>query len=389
MRNQGCENSAGDERPDRLLIFRMRILFVNRYRGEGLYGIERWMLDMATALGAAGHISIFAVRPGTQFERATRERGFTTTPIDIRVGTGWLTSWRFRRFLARERIDHIVVKTFKEARVLGLAALGLGVPVWARRGTTGDVQDRLKTRMLFALTGMRVICPAQALRGEFIKVPWLPAERVVVVPHGIDLRDYQDILPAPELPNAPLRVVTVGRLHPSKGIDVLLNAWSKVVTQFPEAELMLVGGEGEARYRQLAHSLGILERVRFVGYQRDVRPFLGASDLLVLASRAEGFPYTLLQAMAMGKPVIATRISGTVECVEDGTSGVLVPVEDVEAIATAIVRLLKDKALRDSMGQAGKRLVATRFSWDESMKTFLRALKAASPLVAPERASPR
>jgi len=354
----------------------MRILFVNRYRGEGLYGIERWMLDMATALGGAGHAMVFAVRSGTQFERTAKERGFTTVTLDLRSGTGWLMAWRLRRLLTRERIDHIVVKTFKEARVLGLAALGLGIPVWARRGTTGDVQDRLKNRLLFALTGLRVICPAQALKDEFTKASWLPAERVVVVPHGIDLRDYQEVLPPPQLATATLRVIMIGRLQPSKGVDVLLEAWSRVGNRFPDAELLLVGGEGEAQYRELAQSLGIAKRVLFVGYQRDVRPFLAASDLLVLASRAEGFPYVLLQAMAMGKPVVATRVAGTGECVDDGVSGILVPIEDPASLADAIIRLLEDKSLRETMGEAGRRLIAARYSWNESVKTFLRALRA-------------
>ncbi|MEX0745171.1 MAG: glycosyltransferase family 4 protein [Phycisphaeraceae bacterium] len=160
------------------------------------------------------------------------------------------------------------------------------------------------------------------------------------------------------------RVLFVGRLAAVKGVAVLLEAMAEVVRQCPQAELTLVGdGADRGELERLAGELGVAAHVRFVGYRSpsEVRALLEASDLFVLPSFAEGVPVVLMEAMAAGVPVVATRVAGVSELVEDGVAGRLVHPGDSEALTRAMAALLNDAALRQRMGDAGRAAVRQEF----------------------------
>ncbi len=163
-------------------------------------------------------------------------------------------------------------------------------------------------------------------------------------------------LPAPGEP----QVAFVGALEPSKGVDVLLAAWGRVRERVPGATLA-IAGEGSRRreYERLAAGL---EGIRFLGSvpRPELRTLLDRSRFLVLPSRAEGLGRVILEAFARARPVVASRIGGIPELVEDGATGALVPSEDPEQLAGAIVALLSDAAGSARMGEAARRRVAER-----------------------------
>jgi glycosyltransferase involved in cell wall biosynthesis len=131
----------------------------------------------------------------------------------------------------------------------------------------------------------------------------------------------------------------------------------------PNAIFVLVGdGSERASLEAQAARLGIGDRVIFLGYRDDVAELLASCDLLVLPSLYEGLPLSVLEAMAAGKPVVATSVGGTPEAVLDGETGFLVPSRDPTALVRAIQRLLKDACLRRKMGMAGRRRVQRNFS---------------------------
>jgi glycosyltransferase involved in cell wall biosynthesis len=130
---------------------------------------------------------------------------------------------------------------------------------------------------------------------------------------------------------------------------------------------VVIVGEGPERARleaQAAH-LGLAEQVHFVGHQQDVRPWLAAFDVCVLSSDWEGMSNAILEAMAAGLPVVATAVGGTPEVVVDGVTGFLVPPRDPQALADAILRLLRDPDLRRRMGEAGRAHVTEHFSVEQ------------------------
>lgn len=189
---------------------------------------------------------------------------------------------------------------------------------------------------------------------------------------GIDVGYFQDgvknIRTCRETLGLPRRSPIIGmvaNLAPIKGADYLIKAASILIKTFPNLLSLFVGG-GDPTYieqlRSLARHEGIIERVIFTGYKEDVRPYLNSMDICVLPSLDEAFGIALLEAMALEKPVVASRIGGIPEVVEDRITGLLVPPEDKKALAEAISFLLvnREKALR--MGRAGRERVTKFFS---------------------------
>lgn len=191
-----------------------------------------------------------------------------------------------------------------------------------------------------------------------------PAHKIAVVHNGIPLAPFAQ--PADAAVRAQLFgvterpvVLTVARLHEQKGIQFLLEA----ARLLPDA-LFAIAGDGPHRpvFEAQAHALGVHNRVRFLGYREDVAVLLANCDLFVLPSQQEGLPLGVLEAMASGKPVIATAVGGTGEAVVDGDTGVLVPPADPAALAHAIGTLLRNPALAQRLAARGRACVQQEFS---------------------------
>jgi glycosyltransferase involved in cell wall biosynthesis len=193
----------------------------------------------------------------------------------------------------------------------------------------------------------RYIAVSGAVAEEMRHVFDLPAEKLVVIPNAIPIEDFAaaaDPALHAELAGGTARpvVLSVARLAPQKGECYLLEA----AAQIPEAVFVLVGdGPQRSALESQAATLGLTNRVRFLGHRSDVPALLAASDLFVLPSLYEGLPLSVLEAMAARRPVVATDIAGTREAVVDGITGLLVPPTDPGALAQALRRLLGDPAL--------------------------------------------
>ncbi|MDA8203391.1 MAG: glycosyltransferase [Chloroflexi bacterium] len=235
---------------------------------------------------------------------------------------------------------------------------------------------------------------------------------VDLIYNGVDLQRYAGQEPCCTLPEeygfapgTPL-VGCVARLEPEKGHPTLLEAWRLVVERVPEARLLIVG-EGsrrEALERQ-ARDLGLLgedcvgarcvgtrharpgAKVVFTGRRDDVPAVTAALDVAVLASYREAQGITVLEAMALYRPVVASNVGGIPEMVEDGRTGLLVPPHDPQALAGAIVRLLSDHPLADTLGRAGHDLVHERFCVERMVASIESVYDEAAAVMAVRRAA--
>jgi glycosyltransferase involved in cell wall biosynthesis len=163
---------------------------------------------------------------------------------------------------------------------------------------------------------------------------------------------------------------TVANLFPRKGYEVMLRAMPAVLAAYPNVHYVIIG-HGDAGYernlRSLVGTLGVERAVHFVGFQEEVYSCLAAIDVYVHPAIMEGFGIALLEAMAMEKPVVASRVGGVPEVVEEEVTGLLVPPGDPEALTLALVRLLKEPYTCQRMGRAGKQRVEARFSLEQTM----------------------
>lgn len=229
---------------------------------------------------------------------------------------------------------------------------------------------RLVVKRLLAPAIDAIIVNTEWNREKLASYHWMPRRKIVVIPNG-----------SPEAPTmsdaerAALRrslhaeaadvVITVAaRLTERKGHRFLFEALARLTREGLDGgwRVWAVGdGEEEERLRAQVRQLGLAERVAFLGYRGDVRQIMHASDMLALASTLETQPFVLPEAMASRLPIVATRIYGVPEIVADGDTGLLVPPAEVEPLAEALGRLLRDAALRRRMGDAGRRRYEEKF----------------------------
>jgi glycosyltransferase involved in cell wall biosynthesis len=193
---------------------------------------------------------------------------------------------------------------------------------------------------------------------------------------GIDLserqltHDDQAIRQMIGIPNGAVLLGTIANLFPRKGYEVMLRALPAIIRAIPTVHYVIVGSDDNDyadRLKRLAHELKIADRVHIVGFQDPVQPFLASFDLYVHPALMEGFGIAVVEAMAMGKAVVATTTGGLPEVVAQGETGLLVPPGDVESLAATVVSLLQDRVRREQMGRCGRTRVHEQFSLGASV----------------------
>ncbi len=299
------------------------------------------------------------------------EEGLPVTQLPAR-NTGPREVWALNRVLRQLGAQAIIVDTPRDLRLAGYATLLLGTRIVYRynlnyRADRGDLADRMYARRISLLVFQSKFIRDDAYRQS----PWLRRIPQVQIPNGYDTDRYQ---PDPQA-GASFRdahgigperfvVVTPGKLARNKGHDVAFHALSTVVARegIPLTYLVLGDGAREAELRALAERLGL--PTVFTGLLRpvEVAAALNAADLVVHPSPQEIFPNAVGEAMSCGRPLVATDAGGTGELVgRDGAAGVLVPPGDSEALAQAIVALVRDPDGRRSLGVAGRRRIEAEF----------------------------
>jgi glycosyltransferase involved in cell wall biosynthesis len=251
---------------------------------------------------------------------------------------------------------------------LAARAVGARAVVHTYHGTVFEAYfGTLKSRAFVAIeralahlsTRLVAITPSQ--RRDLLRLGIGDERKVVEIPLGLELAQFTLPLDPGEarqrlgLPPADPIVAIVARLVPVKNIGLFLRA----VAQMPEPAFGVIVGDGEARrlLESECLALGLNERVRFLGWQRDVRAVYAAADVVALTSLNEGSPVSVLEAMASGRAVVSTDVGGVPDVIVDGVSGRLVPSGDAPALAAAIGGLLRDPDRRARLGAAARKAV--------------------------------
>jgi glycosyltransferase involved in cell wall biosynthesis len=233
-----------------------------------------------------------------------------------------------------------------------------------RRGrrVTGRIRLAAAVKMADAFVAI-----SRDIRNELTSLG-VDEKRIWEIPNGVDTGHFHPVDGASKrqlrqqigLPEGWM-VIYAGRLAPEKGIDVLIDAWPRVVRQRPDAQLTLVGaGSDLGDLCNRVESLGIERSVHFVGECSDVAPLLQAADAFVLPSKTEGLPVSLLEAMACGLPVVATQVGGSRQVLEDGVTGGLVPPNEPVALADKLLEANRGT----SWGARARRQIAAGYSLD-------------------------
>lgn len=225
----------------------------------------------------------------------------------------------------------------------------------------------------------RVLPVADAIREEFVRKHPRMSDRTITVLNGVDPKRFAGPADAAAVrdefgvPRNALLCVNVGRFQADKNLAGLLDAARLVADRAPNVFWLLAGqGPLEQALRDRCRRLGLNERVRFAGFRQDVPRILAAADVFVVASTSEGLSVAILEAMAAGRPVVATRVGGTPEVVQDGVCGLIVEPEQPAALAEAVLTLAADALRRAALGARARERVSAEFTVQRMVQRFER-----------------
>jgi glycosyltransferase involved in cell wall biosynthesis len=290
----------------------------------------------------------------------TRSQGYSVSVLDAGrlrgVARYSSTVWALRRHLRRRQPDWVLSWMAKAHLYVGPAAASIRLPaLWWQHGIS---QKSWMDGLATAVPAAGVVCCSRV--SELAQQQLRPRRKTRVVYPAVDL-DAFTALDEGERRGDDAVVGIVARLQRWKGIHVFLQAAQMVHTELPKARFVVVGGAhfSEPNYpnelKALARSLGIEAVVEFAGHQEDVPQWMGAMDVVVHASTSpEPLGMVILEAMAMGKPVIASDAGGPREVIRHGENGLLTPPGDARALAEAVLEVLRDENLRKHLGERGR-----------------------------------
>jgi glycosyltransferase involved in cell wall biosynthesis len=361
----------------------MRVLHVQRAKGIG--GSERHLLALLPALTASGvdvRMCVLSARGGDQFVDMLRAAGVETTRLPAGPDLNPVVIARLRSEIRRFRADivhtHLVPADVhgqlaaKAARVPGVSSVHDTASFYLREPyrTAGRLVGRLARRRIAISAHV-----ADFLRREGLA----PPDRIRVVPYGIDATALQlgevsrgDYRRALGVGDGDFALGIASRLIPGKGHDVLIPAVAGAAAELGTVKLLVAGdGPERARSEIAADRLCAPGTVRFLGFVPDIGPFMHACDALAFPTQpelSEGFGLAALEAMAAGRPVIASAVGSLPEVVDDGVTGLLVAPSSVEAFTSAILDLARDRQSCERMGANGAARARTEFPLEKMVR---------------------
>ena len=322
-------------------------------------GTQRQTLELARRLNPARfQAEIWVLAAGDDFAPLARRYGLPVIRLGRRQQVGPAALARLGRRLLNQPPDVLLPLTVVPniwGRVLGRLAK---VPLIVGNCRGGGAPRRQHERWLWPLAH-HILCNSQAIKSVLTERYGVPAARLTTILNGVDTEFFQPpAVPAP----GPPRVLSIGRLVPDKDHDTLLEAFHLTAPAHPEAELWLVGdGPRLAALQELAQRLSIQIGSSLCPPREDLRPLLHQAALLVLSSRTEALPNVVLEAMAAGLPVVATRVGGVPELVDPGPHRLAGRPWGRPGLAAALSQVLADPDAAQTLGRAGRARAVERF----------------------------
>lgn len=353
---------------------RIRVLELIRTASGGM---KQHYVSLVKGLKSVG----FDVLAACSFDKATmeelRDKGVEVYPLhlpgEVRPHLDAVKAVKIAHIIMKQGVDVLHCHGFKAGMVGRMGAILAGCPkVYTVHNFVLPLSHRLKREMLFRMEKALakrtegIIAVSHALKLEMEKECGIPEGKINVIYNGIsppgggggqDVRRHLGIGPDTVV------IGSVARLIPSKGIQHLLDAIPLIKRFFKNVCFVIVGaGPYEDMLKVKAKALGIEDDVIFTGYITPIWDYLDAMDIFVLPTLSEGLGISVLEAMAFGKPVVASSVGGVPEIIEHGRNGYLVPPGDATALASAINYLIENPHQRSVFGQKGRERVLTCFS---------------------------
>jgi glycosyltransferase involved in cell wall biosynthesis/dTDP-4-amino-4,6-dideoxygalactose transaminase len=362
---------------------------------SGLFGAEKVMLNIAEASNANGHRSwVIGLRntqnPHEEVIEEAKKRNIPTQAIESRGRFDFSAVNRLTQFIKENNIGILHTHNYKANFIGLLAAKRAKIPIVAT--LHGYIGNGRKLRFYETLDRFilryfnKVILVDDGLKKWFKN----GSVKYEVINNGIKIdgtqRHPSTALGAGKITRSQVKtklgidendlvIGTVGRLSEEKGHKYLIEAFAKLAKEFPDIRLLIVGdGELRKELEKLSETLGLKEKVTFVGFQEDVAQYYALMDIYVSPSLVEHFPMSILEAMSFGKAVVATDVGGTSKLIKKN-AGILIKPASSEEIYTALLKLINAVELRKALGESARRFVKENFSLEKMLCSYRKVYK--------------
>lgn len=327
----------------------------------------RWLLDHGWGVLIAG-------QPGSWLVAEAQVAELPVIAVRMRGALDLSALLALRRLMRERRVDLVHTHSSVDSWLATLAAKSLRLPVVRSRHVSIPISTR---RALIYRLADRIVASGDAVRAV-VRQAGVQAAKITSIPAGVDTARFH-----PHVSGKTVRdelgltgpvVGLVANIRGSKGHRFFLEAAREVLRSTPEAHFCIVGdGVGFDDIRRRVREMDLERHVLMTAFRRDIPDVLAALDVLVLPSvRSEGTPQVIVQALAVGTPVVGTAVGSVPEVIRDGETGRLVPPADARALAEAILSLLRDPVRARAMAQAGQALVQERYTLDAMMTATTR-----------------
>jgi glycosyltransferase involved in cell wall biosynthesis len=289
--------------------------------------------------------------------------------------------------IAKDQQVNIIHTFFEKSEVMGWLVKRLaGIPVWVTSRRDLGFKRKEIYNKIFRISSRdcdKCVANCVAVKEQTLKNEGLPEEKVEVIYNGMDISLYQESYNGDPfrkeigIDNQTRLVGMIANFNfEIKGHQFFIEAAKTILEQVGNVEFILVGeGVLRQRFEKLSEELGVRQKVHFLGKRSDIPVILSSLDISVLCSTNEGFSNVILESMAAGKPVVATKVGGSPEMVTEGVTGYLVPPADSDALSDAIIKLLQEPNKAEEMGKEGRKIVHEKFTVEAMVKSYEKLYK--------------
>jgi len=356
---------------------------------HSLGGLELSTIRIARAMEKKGVPTVVIVPNSSPLEQRANETNLHVVTITPHWKYGDISAARhLARVLRDQQIELVLLMRSCDIHLAAIASMitpQVKLVFYQQMNSRYDKRDLIHTWIYSKLSLW--ISLTQSMKKDVLSYTRMPQEKVKVVPLGTDLQQFDpsrynknDARTFFGLPNNGYTIGVLGRLDKLKGQHILLHAVPEVVRQHTDVMFLIAGDETDREHgykeylMRLCHSLDIEQYIKYIPFTDDVPRLMAALDVFVLPSFSETFGLVVVEAMAMGKPIIATNAGGLPEIITNGKTGLLVKPHDATAVALAIHRVLSDSALRLSLGHLAREEALRRYDFNRCIDSLLGSL---------------
>lgn len=365
---------------DKVVKLQKKIKILHIITGIDIGGAENHLLSLIKGLDKSRYnIAIAYLKGNGELREQFEKMGISPIYVGMKFNGDFIALWKLCRLIKKNRYDIVHTHLF-HADIYGILAAFLAkTPIII---SSEHNEEQFLKKKIYSLLHRWVSLPCKKLiaLSEHVKKYMLAtgirdANKIEVVYYGLDwskydnLGDYSYIRKEFKIGEEEKLIGTVARLTEQKGLNYLLKAFARVLETEPKCKLIIVGRGGlEKELKDLSRKLRIEDKVIFTGFRKDIPEIMSNIDIFVLPSLWEGLGLVLLEAMAAKKPIVATNVGAIPEIVLDGKTGILVLPANTEALADGILRLIKQRNLAKTMGEAGRERLEVHFGIEKMVK---------------------